>query len=253
MLFILPASLLARPDRLKKILSSGELRVCIWTDYYGISYKNPKSQKISGIDSDMAQELAKELNVKLLFVESSFAKLIEDVTKDRCDVAMFAIGITPVRAQKLRFTTPHLVSDIYGITTKSNRRIKTWDDIDKKGVVVVVARGTYHEFVMKEKLKQATLIVKETPHAREQEVESGRADIFMTDFPYSRRMLDNVDWARVVAPPQAFHLTYYAYALLPGDDPWYQRLEQFVVSIKKDGRLARAARKYNLQSILVHQ
>ncbi|MDX9700323.1 MAG: ABC transporter substrate-binding protein [Rhodocyclaceae bacterium] len=237
-------------SRLDKVLQSGEVRVCVWPDYYGISFRNPKSGALVGIDVDMAGELARDLGVRLNFVESSFARLIEDVTRDHCDVAMFAIGVTPQRQQALRFTRPHLVSDIYAVTTRSNRRIRSWDDIDRPGVVVAVARGTLHEPVMREKLQQATLEVLDTPHAREQAVASGRADVFMSDYPYSRRMLDNADWARLVAPPQAYHLTPYAYALAPGDDAWFERLEDFVRTVKQDGRLRAAAERHGLSAIV---
>jgi len=189
----------APTDRLARIDAAGVLRVCIWPDYYGISYRNPKSQQLVGIDIDNARDLATELRVRVEFVDSSFARLIDDVVGDQCDIAMFAIGITPARQEKLRFTQPHLASDIFAITTKSNRRIKTWADIDRSGMVVAVAKGTLHEPVMRAKLKQAELLVVDTPAAREQEVQSGRADVFMTDFPFSRRMLDNSDWARLVA------------------------------------------------------
>lgn len=243
-------ALQAAPGRLERILAAKELRVCIWPDYYGISYRNPRTRQLNGIDVEMAEQLAHDLNVRLRFVDSSFAKLIEDMTSDRCDVAMFAIGITAERSRYLRFTSPHLISDVYGITTRSNRRIKQWSDIDQEGVIVVVARGTYHEGVMKERLKKARLLVKDTPHAREQEVESGRADVFMTDYPYSRRMLDAVDWARVIAPPKPFHLTPYAYAVVKGDDRWHARLEEFVKTVKKDGRLLAAAKRHRLDGIL---
>lgn len=188
----------AQSSRLDRILAVKQIRVCIWPDYYGISYRNPKTQQLSGIGIDLAGELAKDLGVQLRFEDSSFAKLIDDVIQDRCDIAIFAIGITPARLEKLRFTRPHLISDIYAITTKSNRRIKEWADIDKPGVVVAVAKGTYHEEVMREKLKAATLLVTATPQGREQEVESGRADVFMTDYPFSRRMLETTDWARLI-------------------------------------------------------
>ena len=103
---------------------------------------------MSGIDLDLARELARGLGVRTQFVDSSFVRLIDDVTADRCDVAMFAIGITAERLEKLRFTRPYLRSDIYAITTLSNRRIKRWEDIDQPGVVAAVARGTYHEVVV---------------------------------------------------------------------------------------------------------
>jgi ABC-type amino acid transport substrate-binding protein len=84
-------------DRVK---AAGKVRVCIWPDYYGISYRDPRTQQLQGIDVDMAQHLAKDLKVALKFVNSSFATLIDDLIQDRCDVAMFAIGITPARSEK---------------------------------------------------------------------------------------------------------------------------------------------------------
>lgn len=240
-------------SRLDRIVGEGLLRVCIWPDYYGISYRNPRTRELVGIDVDLAHELAQDLGVRLEFIDSSFATLINDVLGDRCDVAMFAIGITAQRAEKLRFTSPHLASDIYAITTRSNRHIRTWDDIDQPGVVVAVAKGTLHEPVMREKLRHARLEALASPHAREQEVESGRADVFMTDYPYSRRMLDNADWARLVSPAARYHVTPYGWAIAPGDDRWHQRLETFVGAIRDDGRLMAAARRHGLEPIVVNR
>lgn len=237
-------------DRLARIQSAQQLRVCIWPDYYGISFRNPKNQQLEGLDIDNAIELGRELGVKVQFIDSSFAKLVEDVNHDRCDIAMFAIGITPQRQKKLRFTQPHLASDIYAITTKHNRRIQSWADIDKPGAVLAVAKGTLHETVMKSKLKAAELKVVDTPAAREQEVQSGRADAFMTDYPFSRRMLDNSDWARLVAPPSAYHLTPYAWAMKPGDDRFHARVEQVLAEMKRDGRLLANAKKHGLDVIV---
>lgn len=245
----LPAS--AEESALDLIKLSKTLRVCIWPDYFGISYRDPKTRQLSGIDIDMAKALARDLDVTVEFVDSSFADLIADVTQRRCEIAMFAIGIIPARQQKLRFTQPHLASDIYAITTQSNRRIKSWRDIDQADSVVAVAKGTLHESVMQEKLQAARLKVLDTPHAREQEVESGRADVFMTDFPYSQRMLKTTDWARLVKPAKTYHITPYAYAMRPGDDRWYARVEHFVARQKNNGQLRNAAERHGLQAIVV--
>jgi ABC-type amino acid transport substrate-binding protein len=248
---LLPCLAAAGDDsRLPHIRSSHELRVCIWPDYYGITFRSPKNQQLTGIDIDLANELAKDLGALPRFIDSSFATLIDDVLGDRCDIAMFAIGITPQRAAKLRFTRPHLQSDVYAITTRSNRRIRSWADIDQPGVVAAVAKGTLHETVMQDKLKRATLLVTQTPHEREQEVESGRADLFFTDYPYSQRMLDKTDWARLISPPGIFHITPYAWAVKPGDDAWYNRVERFMSDIKRDGRLQAAAQRHGLTPIV---
>jgi ABC-type amino acid transport substrate-binding protein len=243
-------ALAADPDRLSRIEASKTLRACIWPDYYGISFRNPKTQQLAGIDIDNARDLAKDLGVAVEFIDSSFAKLIDDVTGDRCDIAMFAIGITPARQEKLRFTQPHLASDIYAITTKSNRRMQYWTDIDRAGTIVVVAKGTLHESVMKNKLKAAELRVVDTPAAREQEVQSGRADVFMTDYPFSRRMLDNSDWARLISPPETYHITPYAWAMMPGDDRFHARVEKALAAMKADGRLMANAKRNGLEPIV---
>ncbi len=235
-----------------RIQARGVVKVCIWPDYYGVTWRNPRNQQLTGIDIELSAELARDLKVKLEYVESSFPKLIEDLTGDRCDIAMHAVAVLPARAAKLTFSQPYLQSDIYGVTTRSHR-IKTWDDIDQPGMQVAVQAGTFMEPVMAAALKQARLVVVKPPMTREQELEAGRVDVFMTDYPYSRRLLDNADWARLVPPTQPFHLLPYAYAVKPGDAAWLQRVDAFVATIKRDGRLESAAKRHGLAEILVRK
>ncbi len=249
-LFLVPVFVFAQESQLQTIKENNLLKVCVWPEYYGISYLDERTQKLIGIDSDLAVQLAHDLNVNLEFVPSSFATLINDITTNQCHIAMFAIGNTPQRRTHLRFTTPHLRSDIYAIATQSNQRINHWDDIDKKGVVVAVAKGTYHEPVMKEKLKHATLLVVNSMHAREQEVQSGRADVFMSDYPFAKRMLAKTSWAKLIAPTTTYHLTSYAWAMKHGDDMFYYEVERFIQRIKKDGRLLQAAKANGLEPIV---
>lgn len=236
---------------LSRIFATQQLRVCIWPDYFAISYRNPRSRQLEGFEIDNANALARALGVRVQFVDSSFSHLVEDLETDRCDLAMFAIGVTEARQTQLRFSQPHLVSDVYGITAQSNRRVKDWSDIDKFGTVVVVAKGTLHEPLMRARLTAATLVVVDSPAAREKEVQSGRADVFMTDFPFSRRMLAQYDWARLVAPTSTFNLTPYAWAMRPGDNIFFERVEKELAAMKADGRLLRNAQRHGLAPIVV--
>lgn len=246
---LLPPLLFA--DLLETVLHTQQLRVCIWPEYYGISYLNPRTQKLSGIDVDLAQEFASTLGVSVRFVQSSFATLIQDLLSHRCDIAMFAIGITPERQKYLRFTSPHLQSDIYAIVSKSNNRIQTWDDIDQEGVVVTVAKGTYHVKLMQNALRKASLHVVDSLHAREQEVESGRADVMMSDYPFSTQLLVEKEWAKRIAPTSSFHPTSYAWALDKNEEALCSRAEAFMQTIKRDGRLQTIAKRYALDPIVL--
>lgn len=244
--------LLSAAQTLERVLASGSLQVCIWPEYYGVTYRNPRTQQLSGIDIDLSAELARDLKVKLDYVESSFSQLISDLKTGRCDVAMFAVGMLPNRKEVLAFTQPYLQSDIYGVTTRANRTVRQWSDIDQPGVVVAVQAGTFMEPVMAEALKKAQIRVVRPPMTREQELEAGRVDVFMTDYPYSRRLLDNADWARLVAPPKPFFVLPYGYATRQGDAPWLARLDEFVTRIKSDGRLQAAAKRHGLSDIVVN-
>jgi cyclohexadienyl dehydratase len=247
-----PAASQGRSATLERIQASGQLRVCIWPDYYGVTYRNPRTQQLTGIDIDLSAELARDLKVKLDYVESSFTQLVDDLKSDRCDVAMFAVGVLPQRKALLSFTQPYMQSDIYGVSTKASRVVRQWSDIDQPGVLVAVQAGTFMEPVMTAALKQARIAVVRAPATREQELESGRVDVFMTDYPYSRRLLDNAEWARLVAPPKPFFVLPYAYASKPGDPQWLARLDEFVERIKRDGRLLAAAKRHGLAEIVVN-
>jgi ABC-type amino acid transport substrate-binding protein len=100
-------------------------------------------------------------------------------------------------------------------------------------------------------LKKAKLIRVQAPGTREQEVLSGRADAFMTDYPYSLRMIELTDWAAVIPAPSTMPATEYAYAFAKGDNSLLLRVDAFLSDVKKDGRLLQYAKQHNLDPIVV--
>jgi ABC-type amino acid transport substrate-binding protein len=241
----------AQAYRLERVLASKELRACIWTEYYSISYRNPKTRVLSGIDIAMTQELARELGVKIKYVESNFAQLYESLEQDRCDIATHAIGITPERQARLQFSQPYLKSGLFAVTLKNKEGLQNWDSLDQSGRVIAVAAGTIMEDVMTQSLKKAKLLKVKSPGTREQEVLSGRADAFMTDYPYSLRMRELTDWAAVIPAPNTMPTTDYAYAFAKDDESLLIRVNTFLSLTKKDGRLLRFAKLNKLEPIVL--
>lgn len=236
---------------LERVAATGALRVCIWPEYFGISYRNPRTNTLHGLDIELSRALADELGATPEYVETDFIRLFADLAGRRCDIAMMAVGVTPERARVADFSRPYLRSDVYAIASRANRAIKSWADIDQPGRVVVVQKGTFMEPLMRRTLVRASLLGVSRPAEREREVESGRADVFITDYPYSQRLLANADWARIIAPDQPVQPTDYAYALPKGDPAWLERVDRFVSRIKQDGRLAVVAGRHNLLPIVV--
>ncbi len=243
--FALPVQADSRIDRIQ---SSDQLRVCIWPGYFSISARHPKTGELEGLDIELAQAFADDLGVKLNFVETNFGRFMDDIEQDACDLGMFAIAITPSRAERIDYSKPYLASHMYAVTTKTHASLQQWQDMDQPGTVVCVQKGTYMEGYMKENLKHAEVLVVANPREREESVLSGRADVFITDYPYSRKVLKFYDWARLIEPqdvsaPRPFK---YAYVVAKNQPEWLERVNAFVDQIQQDGRLKQAASHHDL-------
>jgi ABC-type amino acid transport substrate-binding protein len=236
-------------SRLYEITKSGVLKVCIWPLYYSISFRNPDNGKFEGIDIDLSNELAKDMGVKLEYVETTFGTFIADLQANKCELGMFGVGATMKRAQAVAFSDPYLASGVYAVVRKGGP-ITSWADIDKPGVNVGVTLGSYIEPFLRSYLKNAKTVAVAPPASTQAELMAQRVDAMMTDYPASIKMNAQFDWSTTVAPPESLSLTPYAYVMNQGDQIWLNYVNLFVRTIKLDGRLKAAAEKNKLGPIV---
>ena len=236
-------------SHLTKVTKSGKVVVCIWPEYYGISYRNPKSRELEGIDIDLAREFGKELKAQVEWVETTFATFIADLLVGKCDIGMSGFAASLARAQAVEFSEPYLVASSVGVTRKNHPKIKRWEDVDQKGHVVAVQLGSVAEPLMKSHLKHAQVLAVQPPATREQEVAAGRADILVTDLAVAKKLEAFNDWAKIVMPPGRLGYWPYAYAVAPGDQIWLNWINLFVQTIRRDGRLVTYAKKNDLETM----
>jgi ABC-type amino acid transport substrate-binding protein len=251
MLILSGAAQAQAQDRMSRIRTSGELRVCIWPEYFSITYRNPRNSELSGIDIDLANEFARRLGVRVQFVETNFRDFMDVLDRDGCDIAMFGVGVTPQRVARIDFAQPYLSSPVYGVTTRNNTLIQRWEDIDRPGNAVAVAAGTFMEPLMQRSLRHATMVSVAPPQTREAELQAGRVDVFMSDFPYTRRMVLQQEWVRIIEPPAGFGATAYAHAVAKGDPAWLAQVNAFIAAARADGTLQRAAEANGLGPIAI--
>jgi cyclohexadienyl dehydratase len=231
------------------VTKSHTVKVCTFDGYFAISYRDPTSGKLEGLDVDMANALAKSLDAKLQFVETSFGSFIADVETNKCDVAMFGIGITLQRAQAVEFTDAYLQTGIYAVVRKGGP-IKSWADIDKPGMRVAVTLGSYIEPFMKTYLKHAVLVPIAPPATREQELIAHHVDAEIVDYPTAQKVESSFDWAVTLTPPTKLMSTPMGYAVAPGDQIWLNYLNLFVATMKRTGELQKLAEKNRLGPIV---
>ena len=239
----------ALQSRLFEVTKSKKLRVCQFPLYYSISFRNPKTGEIEGIDADLSKELAKELGAELEIVESSFGTFIADLQANKCEIGMFGVGASLKRAQAVEFSKPYLITNIYAVTRKDGP-IKSWADVDKTGVKAAVTLGSYIEPFMKSYLKNAELISVAPPNTREGELVAQRVDVIITDYPTAIKVTDEFDWAKTIVPEEKLAVTPYAYVVPQGDQIWLNYINLFIDTIKLDGRLMKYAKKNKLDPIV---
>lgn len=244
-----PANAASEESQLVKITKNKKLPVCIYPLYYAISFRDPKTNTLNGMDVDMANELAKSLGAEVEYVESGFGTFIADLQSNKCAIGMFALGVTAQRAQAVEFSKPYMYASIYGVTRKGGK-ISDWSELDTKGNKVAVMMGSYIETYMKKYLKHASIVAIQPPATRESELASGRVDAILVDYPSVLRVQSEFDWAEALIPTKQLGATPVAYAVSPGDQVWLNYVNTFIDITKLDGRLEKIAKKHNLDKTI---
>lgn len=234
-----------------RVQARGTVRVCIWPSYQGVTYRDPRTRALSGMDIDLSRHFARELGVQVDYVDSSMDSIVGDLVDERCDIAMFALGILLPRLQQLQFSQPYLRSSVLAVTTKGSSVVRQWSDLDRPGIAVAVQSGAAIQFQAEQQLKHARVVPVRLPDTRERELLSGRVDAFMTTSVYARQLAMRADWVQIVAPPRPSFTVPAGYAVRPGDAEWLSTVDAFVTRIKRDGRLREATRRHGLDGMAV--
>lgn len=242
--------MLVEQSHLTRITKAQRLRVCMYPEYFAISFRNPKTGELEGLDVDIAKELATSLQAKLEIVESSFSTFVADLLADKCDIGMFGLIATLRRAQAVEFSEPYAVTGVFAVIRSDNPKVKTWADLDQDGVTVAVKLGSVAEPLMKGYLKKAKVVAVQPPATAEQEVAAKRADALSVDFAIATQIASVHPWAKIIGPDQPLLRAPYAYVVAPGDQIWLNYVNLFVQTIKRDGRLKKLGDKHNLGPIL---
>src|ERR1700689_3817888 len=129
-------------SRLDEIVGGGMVRVGMTGDYRPFSQRDKDSDAWSGLDVDMANNLAATIGVKLFIIQTSWADLLPDLAAGKYDVGMGGISINLARQKAAFFSAPLLRMGKTPIARCADKaRFTTLADIDKPGVKVIVNPG----------------------------------------------------------------------------------------------------------------
>jgi polar amino acid transport system substrate-binding protein len=125
---------------LEQVLKRGTLRVGMST--FVPWAMQDKTGKLIGFEIDVATRVAKDMGVKVEFVQTKWAGIIPALLTGNFDVIIGGMGITPQRNLKINFTNPY---DVTGMSIVASKELaggfKSLEDFNQPNVVIAVRLG----------------------------------------------------------------------------------------------------------------
>lgn len=228
---------------LERIAEAGELRVGLSGDYKPFSWEEPEGH-FEGLDVDLAEALAADLDARLVIVRTSWPTLMEDLAAEKFDIAMGGISITEARAAVAFFSDPLLSDGKTPIARcEDAKRFQTLAEIDREGVRVIVNPGGTNEQFSRANISRATLILHTDNATIFEEIVEGRADVMMTDAIETRIMAREHPELCAINPDKPFTRAEKAY-LLPQDEVFKTRVDDWLGRLEAIGALQQIIRKW---------
>lgn len=142
-------------DSLERVRQSKKLRIGV-TSAEPWFFKDPMSNTWSGVGIDLGNQVAGDLGVTMVPVETSWANCIAAIQADQIDV-MFVLDPTEERRKAIDFPDNPLFYYAAGALVKPDQQATAWSDFDKAGVRVGVTLGTSIDRMITETLKTASV------------------------------------------------------------------------------------------------
>jgi cyclohexadienyl dehydratase len=246
-------------SHLYRILESGTLRVGTSGDYKPFSFIVPKvdmekgrlavaaredssldtkkeDEVLIGYDIDAAKRLAEDLGVKVEFIPFEWRNLVAGLVADKYDIAMSGITIRLERAKAVAFSDPYiLIGSSPLIRKEDEKKFRSWQDIDRPGVTVVVTLGTSNDQIVTKRFKKATIKRITAPATETAELLAKRADASITDnIGAVFAAMDNPELF-AVDPRHPFEKDYFGYPVPHEDPTWLHYVNTWIKLNAQDG------------------
>jgi len=215
----------AGDSKIQEIKSNGALRIC-HAEALPMNYKDPKTGNWTGYNVDAGEDLAENMGVKLVHVDSTWATVIPSLLADKCDIGMVGLFRTAARAQVVLF------ADAWGFDTQQlavpeSSNMKTYADVDQAGKVISVLSGTADEAFARVFFVNAEVkaLVSDKLATIFLEVASKRADAVFTDSTTMKLFIEaNPAMNLRALGDEPVNPQGYSYAIAPGE----YHFQQFV-------------------------
>jgi len=164
-----------------KIQDEGTLTVATSGTLLATSYRDEKSDELTGFEVEVVRELAERMNLKVDFKELGFDEMLTSVNTGQIDIAANDIEITEDRKENFTFSTPFKYSYGTAVVRKDDLSgIKTLEDI--KGKKAAGASTSVYMELARELGAEEVTYDNATNEVYLRDVSIGRTDVILNDY-----------------------------------------------------------------------
>ncbi len=233
-------------DTFKKIKKEGVLRVGYLVAPPWI-IRDPTTGKLSGTSVDAINEIGRLAEVRVEFVEATFATFIAGLQSHQYDLSICPTFSTIPRAKSVAYTRPQMYVGNSAIVRKGDDRFKTLTDLDKVGIVVAVTQGEQGYEYAKANFKNAEIkILSVGDQALTfSEVTANRADVALGDAWFTAKFAETHPDVRDLFADNPYNVTPVGWAVRYEDLTLLQFINTSLDYLESIGLLEELDRKYD--------
>jgi len=143
-----------------------------------------KEGKYIGFEIDVANELARDMGVKLKFKEYQWDEMIPALKKGEIDIIASGLSITPKRSLEINFSVPYSSSGYSVVSNLSlTKDFTSIKDLNNEKVYIAVVKGTVSADLAKRVFPNAKLDIKDTADEATSAVINGTVNAFVSSSP----------------------------------------------------------------------
>jgi len=203
-----------------------------------------KDGKPTGISVDLAYALGQYLGRDVVIENIAWDGLIPSLKTKKVDMIISSMTITEQRAKVVDFSIPYAQSNL-AILTNPSSGVKSADDLNQKGKVIAVKKGTTGHLYANEHFKKATVLVFDKENAAVLEVIQKKADAFLYDqLTIYKNWEKNKETTVALLQPFQASPEYWGAAMEKGNTELKSKVDAFIVEAKKDGTFDQLSKKY---------
>jgi polar amino acid transport system substrate-binding protein len=208
------------------------LRVGMELSYPPFEMTDPQGRP-TGVSVRLAEALAKHLGRPVVIENIAFDGLIPALKTGRIDCIISSLTATPERSKSIAFSEPYLRTGL-ALLVGARSPVQSAADLDVKGRVIAVKKGTTGHQYAATAIKKARLLVLDKESAAVLEVAQGKADAFIYDsLSVYQNHKRHPDTTRALLRP--FREETWAVGLRPADTQLRDQINGFLKEFRAAG------------------